>query len=211
MNVTVEDAVRLIKDMKFYYGKDFINQYGMHSDVDLAKRFAQLLSDVHVQQFEHGLKRMETSGTIPTMPRFKEWCLELKGVGQDWLSVSEAWALCLSYSNRERDEDGHVVKVTKQAMSAFNNVRHILQIEGQRAAFGAFKGFYQRVVERDKSAGKFQAVYQPPKRLAAPRDTRASEPMTKEKKAELNQRLQVLFDQLKVKPKNFKTGDKRGF
>jgi len=202
--VMLEDAARLVKDMKILYGKDFIAQYGMHSDVDLAVRFAALLADVHIQQFEHGMKRMETSGNIPTMPKFKEWCLELKGSGQNWLSVNEAWALCLRLSNREKQANGEPIKVTVQAMKAFENVKHILQIEGQKSAFFAFKGFYNRIVESDQARGVAQATYEPPKRLPAPRDTRASDTMTKEMRAELRKRILDFSSLMKVPPKGLK-------
>ena len=159
--VQLPDAVRLVKDMKFLYGKQFTEQWTGVSDTDLALGIAERLADVHVIQFEYGLKKMQTSEFIPNLPRFKSWCLEKKAPGQAWLTASEAWALCLSYDNKE------AVQVTKQAMSAFKKVRHILNVEGQKAAYNAFRGFYQRIVERDQGLNRLQEAYVEPPRLKA--------------------------------------------
>lgn len=192
----VNEAVRLVKDLKFFYGKKFIEQWDGYSDVELAKRFAELLSDVHLEQFEYGMKRLETSAYIPNMPQFKSWCMELKPAGQNWLSVSEAWALCLSYDNKES------VSVSKQAMAAFKKVHHILMVEGQKPAYRAFQGFYERITENDKQLGRSQEAYTPPLALASPAESQASgAPMTDEQREVMNKSLDALFKKLHVTPK----------
>lgn len=194
--VQLPDAVRLVKDMKFLYGKQFTEQWTGVSDTDLALGIAEHLADVHVIQFEYGLKKMQTSEFIPNLPRFKSWCLEKKAPGQAWLTASEAWALCLSYDNKE------AVQVTKQAMSAFKKVRHILNVEGQKAAYNAFKGFYQRIVERDQGLNRLQEAYVEPPRLKAPdEDKRTGQPMTDEQRQAMQQSLDFLMQKLHIKPK----------
>lgn len=194
--VTLADAVQLVKDLKFFYGKSFTDQWVGTSDTDLAVRFAALLADVHRVQFEHGLKKMETSIYLPNMPQFKNWCLEKKAPGQNWLTVSEAWALCLSYDNKE------AVQVSKQAMSAFKKVRHILNVEGQKPAYNAFKGFYERIVSRDKEMGKPQEPYIEPPRLQAPSDNnRQGMPITDEQRQAMQKNLDLLYEKLHFKPK----------
>lgn len=181
--VTLADAVQLVKDLKFFYGKSFTDQWAGTSDTDLAVRFASLLADVHQVQFQYGLKKMETSIYLPNMPQFKNWCLEKKAPGQNWLTTSEAWAVCLSYDNQE------AVQVSKQAMSAFKKVHHILNVEGQRPAYNAFKGFYERIVSRDKEMGRPQEPYIEPLQLKAPDEFKAAEPFTAEQSQLLKENL----------------------
>lgn len=170
--VGISEAVILVKDMKLLYGKQFVDQWGFASDVELAERVARLLSDVHIVQFEYGMKRMESHAYIPTLPKFKELCLELKPQGQNWLSVNEAWALCLNFQNDRK------TRVTTQAMAAFEKIENIFHVEGQKAAFHAFKGFYSRIIESDQAKGRYQEAYKPPKLICAPRDTRVSDTLT---------------------------------
>lgn len=193
--VGISEAVILVKDMKLLYGKQFVDQWGFASDVELAERVARLLSGVYIEQFEYGMKRMESHSYIPTLPKFKEWCLELKPQGQNWLSVSEAWALCLNFQNDRK------TRVTTQAMTAFEKVANILNVEGQKAAFNAFKGFYSRVIEHDQANGRYQEVYVPPKLLRAPRDTRVSDTLTDSDIAIREVCLEELYQKLNFKPR----------
>lgn len=197
--VTLVDAVQLVKDLKVFYGKQFAEQWAGINDTEIAMKFADLLSDVHIVQFQHGLKRMETSEYVPSMPKFKAWCLEKKAPGQSWLTSSEAWALCLSYDNQE------AVQVSKQAMSAFKKVRHILNVEGQKPAYSAFKGFYGRIVERDKDLGRPQEPFIEPPKLKAPGDdNRQGTPITDEQRTAMNESLNELYKKLHVKPKTIR-------
>lgn len=197
--VTLVDAVQLVKDLKVFYGKQFAEQWAGINDMEIAMKFADLLSDVHIVQFQHGLKRMETSEYVPNMPKFKSWCLEKKAPGQSWLTSSEAWALCLSYDNQE------AVQVSKQAMSAFKKVRHILNVEGQKPAYSAFKGFYGRIVERDKDLGRPQEPFIEPPKLKAPGDdNRQGTPITDEQRTAMNESLNELYKKLHVKPKTIR-------
>lgn len=197
--VTITEAARLVKDLKLFYGRKFVEQWEGYSDQELALRFAALLSDVHLIQFEYGLKRMETSAFIPNMPEFKNWCLEKKAPGQNWLTASEAWALCLSYDNKEE------VQVSVQSMQAFKKIRHILTVEGQKPAYNAFKGFYERIVSQHKEQGRLQEQYVPLKKLKAPgSDFKAAEPMTDEQRRLLRENLE------KINKLKFKNGDIHG-
>ncbi|PKF35526.1 hypothetical protein [Acinetobacter proteolyticus] len=157
--VTIADTAQLVKDLKAYYGKNFADFWSGMSDTDIAMNFANILADVHIEQFNHGRKKMESSGFIPNMPQFKDWCLEKKSPAHNWLSAHEAWALCLSYENNEK------VSVTAQAMEAFRKVGHVLHNEGQKPAFQAFKGFYSRIVDRAVERGQPQTIFVPPLRL----------------------------------------------
>lgn len=186
--VTIADAATLVKDLKFFYGKSFTEKWEGYTDEELAIRFARLLSDVHVIQFEYGLKKMETSSFVPNMPQFKNWCLEKKAPGQNWFSSSEAWALCLSYDNKE------AVQVSQQSMTAFKKVKHILDTQGPRVAYDAFKGFYERIMDRDKERGKPQEPYIELLGLKAPGedDFKAAAPMTAEQSQLLKENLAVI-------------------
>lgn len=197
--VGLAEAVALVKDMKILFGKRFVEQWEGTSDRDLAYRFASLLSDVHIAQYQHGLKRMESIGYVPTMPRFKELCLELKIPGQDWLNVHEAWALCLAYEN------DHATRVTAQAMEAFKSVQHVMRVEGQKSAFEAFKGLYTRILENSKALGKIQTEYKPPLQLKAPESERLNKPATPEHKALRREHLDMLYHKLQVKPKKYRS------
>lgn len=194
--VSLEDAVHLVKEMKFLYGKQFADQWAGMDDSHLALKIADHLADVHQVQFEYGLKKMEVSEYIPNLPKFKKWCLEKKAPGQSWLSSSEAWALCLSYDNKE------AVQVTRQAMSAFKKIRHVLNVEGQRSAYNAFKGFYERIVERDKELNRLQEPFIEPPQLKAPGDdNRQGTPITDEQRIAMQKNLDELFSKLHIKPK----------
>lgn len=162
MLIELSDVIRLVKDLKLFYGKQFSDQWAGTSDTELAKTFHRVLSDVTVEQFDYACKRMETSAHIPNMPTFKSWCLEYKPVG-GWLTVNEAWVQCLRYSNNETEN------VTEQAMRAFNLVTHVLHNEGQKAAHFAFKDIYNRIVTVCESRGEIQKMYVPPKRLSKPK------------------------------------------
>ena len=194
--VTLADAIHLVKELKFFYGKQFAEQWNGVSDTDLALKFSEVLADVHITQFEHGLKKMQTSQYIPNIPEFKNWCLALKLPNQNWMSASEAWALCLSYNNLE------AVQVSKQAMAAFKRIKHILNVEGQKPAYQAFKGFYTRIVERDVANNQPQAVYVEPPKLKAPDDhVQIGIAMTNEQREEMQKNLDQLFKKLHVRPK----------
>lgn len=197
--VALADAVYLVKEMKFLYGKQFAEQWTGVNDADLALKLAEHLADIHIIQFQYGLKKMGASEFIPNLPTFKKWCLEKKAPGQNWLTPNEAWALCLSYDNKES------VQVTKQAMSAFKRVRHILNVEGQKPAYSAFKGFYGRIVERDKEQNRPQETYIEPPKLKAPgADNRQGTPITDEQRKAMQENLNDLYKRLHVKPKTIR-------
>lgn len=200
--VGIAEAVRLVKELKFLYGRQFVDQWSFLSDVELAQQFADRLSDVYLEQFEHGLKRLQAQTYVPNLPQFKELCLELKPTGQNWLSVNEAWALCLNHTYDRS------TKVSVQAMTAFKKVQHIFEVEGQKAAFHAFKGFYSRVVENDKAMGKPQGEYVAPKTLKAPRDTRVSDQLSEHDKAVRQQCLDQLYESLTHRPRSDRSIEK---
>lgn len=186
-------VVELLLDMKILYGRQYSEQWGGIDDEALAIRLHRLLWDIEIEQFDYALKKMETQGRIPTLPKFKEWCLEHKSMGQNWFSTNEAWALCLDYDS-EKDKTGKTI--TKQAMSAFSKVKHVMNVEGQKAAFYAFKGLYERITEQDKNLGKPQIKYEAPERLRIPRDTRATDPWTDDMKHQAKLNLKLIYTKL---------------
>lgn len=198
--IDLEFVIELVKDMKILYGRQYTAQWSGISDAAIAERFYRLLKDISLDQFQYGKNIMESSGKIPTMPEFKEWCLKFKPRGHHWYSASEAWALCLNY---EKDSTS---MVTTQAIEAFDKVKTLFQVEGQKAAYFSFKGFYERVVERDQGRGLPQVRYVKPKAIKSPRDTRVTDPWTPEMRSDLKVNLAKIYKAINMKPKQF-TGD----
>ena len=55
--------------------------------------------------------------------------------------------------------------ITKLAKAALDEVRHILNVEGQKAAHFAFKDIYQDYLQRAKQAGRKQEMWEEPKAI----------------------------------------------
>lgn len=194
--VTLENAIHLVKELKILYGRKFLDQWHGVSDTELALKFAEILSDIQLCQYEYALNKMIDMPFVPTIPQFRSWCLEFKLPEQCWLSSRDAWAKCLNHA------EDRAAETTEYAMKAFLEVKHIFKIEGQISAYYAFKDIYDRLITNAKINGEFEKKYETKKRRRVLIKNHTTEfPLESEK---VRKMLHKLGQSLRVKPKSFK-------
>jgi len=92
---------------------------------------------------------MNSEEWCPNLPKFRSWCEQ----GGDWWTADMAWAKALQFENDKKSE------ITTLAKRSLDEVRHILNVEGQKAAHYAFNAIYQDYLARAKEKGRVQEMW----------------------------------------------------
>jgi len=96
---------------------------------------------------------MNSEEWCPNLPKFRSWCEQ----GGDWWTADQAWAKAMMF------ESDPLSKITKLAKRSLEEVRHILNAEGQKAAHYAFRDIYQDYLRQAKEKGRVQEMWVKPK------------------------------------------------
>lgn len=160
---TSDDALRLIEEMQTCYGKKYSDQWIGVDDVRIATQMVKMFQGLTAQDFKRGLQRMYQSAFCPTLPEFKQWCLQ----GSTWLTEHEAWAQAIAYdkSNQTISISLHVLKTLKEFKKGFDELNPRAESQSK-----AFKDMYVRIVSNAKLMGDVQSFTDPVGALKAPKD-----------------------------------------
>lgn len=156
VNFPVEIADQVLGRIQSLYGAEFDKKYGHFEMDDLQRTACTVLNGLGPNELRRGLERMNSEKWCPSLPEFRSWCVQ----AGDWWTAEQAWAKAMNF---EADPSK---PITKLAKCALDEVRHILNIEGQRSAHFAFKDIYQDYLQRAKDAGRVQEMWVAPKAIA---------------------------------------------
>lgn len=143
---TSDDALRLIEEMQTCYGKRYSDQWVGVDDLRIATQMVKVFKDLTAQEFKRGLQRMYQSAFCPTLPEFKQWCLQ----GSTWLTEHEAWAQAIAYdkSNKTISVSIFVRDTLKEFQQSFLEINPKSESQAK-----TFKDMYMRIVCEAKRHG----------------------------------------------------------
>jgi len=136
----IEDAKRVITEMRLCYGKKFADQWVGVDPMDLANKMVQMFSDLNPNDLDKGFQKMQTQAWCPTLPEFKSWCIgDLKA---QWLGSNEAWNI----ARGSIDFNGYELTVvwTKECAIAFDAVVDMVKLGDKYQIAEAKKVFTER-------------------------------------------------------------------
>lgn len=138
------------------YGEEFQKKFANNSTPEmLIAGLNFVLDGLTAQEIQNGLNRMKTEKWCPSLPEFRSWC----EAGSEWWSAELAWAKGVQFLSDES------VKITTLTKCALDEVKCILDNEGQWNAHKAFIVIYEDYLARAKRAGKTQEFYVVPKKI----------------------------------------------
>lgn len=149
----IEDAKRVITEMRLCYGKKFSDQWIGVDPMDLANKMVQMFSDLNPNDLAKGFQKMQTHAWCPTLPEFKSWCLgDLRA---QWLGANEAWNI----ARGSIDFNGYELTVvwTKECAIAFDAVSSMVRLGDKYQIAEAKKVFveqYERMVSESLESGE---------------------------------------------------------
>lgn len=149
----IEDAKRVITEMRLCYGKKFADQWVGVDPMDLANKMVQMFSDLNPSDLAKGFQKMQTHAWCPTLPEFKSWCIgDLKS---QWLGANEAWNI----ARGSIDFNGYDLTVvwTKECAVAFDAVQDQVRLGDKYQIAEAKKVFieiYDRLVLESLERGE---------------------------------------------------------
>ncbi|WP_336171600.1 hypothetical protein [Acinetobacter ursingii] len=143
---TSDDALRLIEEMQTCYGKKYSDQWIGVDDVRIATQMVKMFQGLTAQDFKRGLQRMYQSAFCPTLPEFKQWCLQ----GSTWLTEHEAWAQAIAYdkSNKTISVSIFVRDALKEFQQSFSEINPKSDSQAK-----TFKDMYVRIIGEAKRHG----------------------------------------------------------
>jgi hypothetical protein len=153
----VEVAEMVLNRIVDLHGEDFTKKYAGYSDQELTQLACTVLNGLTPADIARGLTRMNSEEWCPRLPKFRSWCEQ----GGDWWTADMAWAKAMMF---ESDPNS---KITTLAKRALEEVRHVLNVEGQKSAHFAFKDIYEDYLRRAKEAGRVQEMWVKPKGVKA--------------------------------------------
>ena len=153
VNFPVEVAEMVLNRIGDVYGAEFSKKYAGYTDEELVQLTCTVLSGLSHSDIARGVLRMNSEEWCPNLPKFRSWCEQ----GGDWWTADMAWAKAMQF---EADPSTKITKLTKCSLE---EVRHVLNVEGQKAAHFAFKDIYQDYLLRAKEAGRVQEMWEKPK------------------------------------------------
>lgn len=170
--------------MQRRFGSEFNKKYAEYQDDELIMVAAETLAGLTPDQIKNGLDRMRSEQFCPTLPRFRALC----EMGF-WMTADLAWVQALKFTDNPKTQ---ITVITKQAL---DDIRHILNVEGQKAAHFAFKSVYEDYIEQAKALGQTQQIWVDPrqdeqqkrKQLAYSERNRKGSPIPEELKAQVAQ------------------------
>lgn len=156
-NFPAHVAEAVLLKLQSRYGTEFDKKYpvnGRHPNIylaDMIQMAREVLDGLTPNDIKNGLAKLNREEWCPNLPRFRSLCEQ----GGSWLTQNEAWVQVLNHLASPGKP------ITVQAHKAMQQVSHILNQEGQKAASYAFKDVYQRIVDECKANGERQTNYQP--------------------------------------------------
>ncbi len=150
----VDVADQILGRIQNLYGTQFDKHYGHLEPQELQHLACTVLTGVTPNDLKRGLERMNSEKWCPTLPEFRSWC-----ISNDWWSVETAWARTLNFVADESNP------ITTLAKAALDEVRNILNLEGQKAAHFAFRDIYDDYLQRAKKQGRVQEMWKPKQAL----------------------------------------------
>ena len=139
------------------YGAEFSKKYAGYSDDELVQLACTVLDGLTPADITRGVLRMNSEEWCPNLPKFRSWC-EQRG---DWWTADMAWAKAMQF------ESDPLSEITTLAKRSLDEVRHILNVEGQKSAHYAFKDIYIDYLRRAKEKGRIQELWVRPKEAKA--------------------------------------------
>ena len=149
----VEVAEMVLDRISSVYGAEFNKKYAGYSDADLTQIACTVLSGLTPEDIRRGVVRMNSEEWCPNLPKFRSWCEQ----GGEWWTADQAWAKAMMF---ESDKNSPITTLAKRTL---DEVRHILDVEGQKSAHYAFKDIYMDYLRRAKEKGRVQEFWQKPK------------------------------------------------
>lgn len=140
--VDAKTCFELVRKLKVFYGSQYNRHWSGCSDSEIAEGFLEILEGITLDQFWHGYSVLKGKGFVPTMPEFRNWCLD-----DGWFSPEIAWISVLRFVNRE------TLKITVQAWDAYKATSKVIENEGQKSGSFAFREAYSKIVENCRSKG----------------------------------------------------------
>lgn len=145
----VEVAEMVLNRIGDVYGAEFSKKYAGYSDEELVQLACTVLSGLTPTDITRGILRMNSEEWCPNLPKFRSWCEQ----GGDWWTADMAWAKALQFENDKKSE------ITTLAKRSLDEVRHIINVEGQKSAHYAFNAIYQDYLAREKEKGCVQEMW----------------------------------------------------
>lgn len=139
------------------YGAEFSKKYAGYSDDELIQLACTVLDGLTPADITRGVLRMNSEEWCPNLPKFRSWCEQ----GGDWWTADMAWAKAMQF------ESDPLSEITTLAKRSLDEVRHILNVEGQKSAHYAFKDIYIDYLRRAKEKGRIQELWVRPKEAKA--------------------------------------------
>ncbi len=155
----VEIADQLLGHMQALYGDLFDKKYGEIDPDQLKNTVCKVLNGLNPKDLKRGIDRMNTEKWCPSLPEFRTWCIP----ASDWWTVDQAWSKSLNFINDNSKP------ITTLAKTALDEVRQILEIEGQKSAHFAFRDIYLDYLQRAKEHGRVQEFWKAPIPLEEPK------------------------------------------
>ena len=139
------------------YGAEFSKKYAGYSDDELVQLACTVLDGLTPADIARGVLRMNSEEWCPNLPKVRSWCEQ----GGDWWTADMAWAKAMQF------ESDPLSEITTLAKRSLDEVRHILNVEGQKSAHYAFKDIYIDYLRRAKEKGRIQELWVRPKEAKA--------------------------------------------
>lgn len=143
------------------YGEEFQKKFANNSTPEmLIAGLNFVLDGLTAQEIQNGLNRMKTEKWCPSLPEFRSWC----EAGSEWWNAELAWAKGLQFLANDS------VQITTLTKCVLDEVKCILDNEGQWNAHKAFIVIYDDYLAKAKKAGKKQRFYEVQQKLPAPEE-----------------------------------------
>lgn len=147
-----EIADQVLGRMQALYGEMFDKKYGYINPAELQFTVCTVLNGLKPAELRRGLERMNSEKWCPSLPEFRSWCVH----DGDWWTAEQAWAKALNFL---ADESQKITTITKCSL---DEVQHIINVEGQKAAHRAFKDIYEDYLQKAKEKGRVQEMWVKP-------------------------------------------------
>lgn len=148
----VEVAEKVLNRISDVYGAEFGKKFAGYSNEELTTLACTVLSGLTPTDIARGVVRMNSEEWCPSLPKFRSWCEQ----GGEWWTADQAWAKAMMF---ESDPTTKITTLTRQSLL---EVRHILSVEGQKAAHYAFRDIYVDYLRLAKNKGRVQEMWVKP-------------------------------------------------
>lgn len=210
INFGIEDAKRVITEMRLCYGKKFSDQWAGVDPMDLANKMVQMFHDLTPVDLAKGFAKMQTQAWPPTLPEFKAWCLGSS------LTIGNQNPIHATYRNKSAalanieawlsDSTTRITNAEREAYNRcytmFSNLQFNYSDKQKFHTYEAFKGFYDEVVKEFVQQGVEQSIWVEPPKIESKRKTVASQsaetPEQKQRNEEMKKKIEALMAQGKT-------------